>query len=451
MALTGRRESHDRSGPARCPPRPRAVLASLGGSPEPVICSLDRQRPEHVLFFVSPESARDIQTVLRGLAYQPVDHDRIVTPSAEILAEAYGAIRSQLPAKLSQWGLSWEDLTVDYTGGTKSMSAALVLATADRVHRYSYVGGVERDKGGVGIVVRGRERMWFLQNPWLELARPELERIRLHFRTGHYASAAVELGDLAARAAGRHREILTALARLAAGYREWESFEHRAALRELAQAHTFLRAYAAGLGDREWTALAARVASHLRFLERLSGKVEKDPARAVRRRGSRDRAILLDLLASADRRARIEHRYEDAVARLYSCLERAARFRLASRTPAIDNAKARPELIPEALRAELVRRHADPKDGLLRLPLFASYELLAALGDELGARFAQQEAELRSLLLLRNQSFSGHGERAVRGEEARRFRRAVVALLGVRSGELPIFPALPPVELEREP
>jgi hypothetical protein len=39
----------------------RAMLVSLGGSPEPVLYTLGQQQPEYILFFVSAESAGQIQ------------------------------------------------------------------------------------------------------------------------------------------------------------------------------------------------------------------------------------------------------------------------------------------------------------------------------------------------------------------------------------------------------
>jgi CRISPR-associated protein (TIGR02710 family) len=424
--------------PAPASPPLRALLVSLGGSPQPVIFTLNRQRPERILFFVSPASAADIQTVIQGLQYRCADFDRIVTPSADLLAESYRAVRGELPAKLAQWGIAPEELTVDYTGGTKSMSAALVLATAARVQRYSYVGGSERDKGGVGVVVDGRETMWYLQNPWKALVEEELGRVRLAFRTARYAAACEELEALAASPEGAPRLLLQALAGLAAGYREWDAFRHRAALAPLGRACEFLKTYGLGAQGGGWAELAAAVAGHLAFLQRLApGKgAAADPA-----------ALVLDLLANADRRARIEKKFEDAAARLYSCLERAARFRLLARTPPLDNENLSPAAVPPPLRAELERRHADPATGLLKLPLVASYRLLDALGDGLGERFRAREEEILGLLQMRNRSILGHGEQAVSATGAGRFREVLVALLAIDERELPVFPELPEVLL----
>ena len=96
----------------------RALLISLGGSPEPVIYSLNQQRPDYVLFFVSPETASQIQDVLRELNYRVQDFDRIITPSAENLEACYRALRTQLTERLALWGVAEDDLGVDYTGAS---------------------------------------------------------------------------------------------------------------------------------------------------------------------------------------------------------------------------------------------------------------------------------------------------------------------------------------------
>jgi CRISPR-associated protein (TIGR02710 family) len=423
--------------------RSRVMLVSLGGSPEPVLLTLNRQQPEYVLFFISATSAREVQGVVGGLEYGVAAFEQILTPSAELLHECYRALRDQLPERLRHWGLTFSDLTVDYTGGTKSMSAALVLATADRVHRYSYVGGVERDKGGLGVVISGREKMWFLQNPWRELVRDELARIVVLFANARYLGARNELSALADRADADAARLLAALVDLAAGLASWDSFRHADAKVEMGRAYAFLKVFALGARQPRWSALTQGIAESLDFLKRIPGHGSDAASRAV----AGGETLILDLVANADRRARIEHKYEDAVARLYSCVERAARFRLFTRSPAIDNEKVAPEQVPAALREELVRRYGESGGRVLRLPLEASYQLLAALGDPLGAAFAARAAQVGRLLALRNHSILGHGEEAVTQAGYDAFRRFVVELLDLREETLPRFPEVRDLEL----
>jgi CRISPR-associated protein (TIGR02710 family) len=404
------------------------MLVSLGGSPEPVLYTLNQQRPEYVLFFVSPQTAPQIQEIIRALSYRCHDFDRIVTPAAEDLGVCYQALRQRLPDILAQWNVAEADLVVDYTGGTKTMSAALVLATVERAHRYSYVGGVERDKGGVGVVIGGYERMLYVHNPWREWALEERKRIGLYFATARYDTALQELQRLLGHVEVQEQELLRAVASAVEGYRDWDNFRHKDALPRLGQALRFLKPYAlnreAGLAR-----FTLEVEANLEFLNRLVAA------------GTRDEAYIQDLVANADRRAQLEGKYEDAVARLYSALERAARFCL-RREYGISTEAVNPAQLPEALRAEYEQKYREARDGQLRVPLLAAYRLLAALGNELGRACMARQEEISQLLSLRNLSPLGHGETPVGKEGYARFRSVLVELLGIDEATLPRFPEL---------
>jgi len=407
------------------------MLVSLGGSPQPVLYTLSQQRPEYILFFVSGESVAQIQGIIRELPYACRDFDRILSPSAEILGDCYQALRDQLPGKLAQWRLSMDDLMVDYTGGTKSMSAALVLATIEHVHRYSYVGGVERDKGGVGVVLDDRERMWYVQNPWKELAQEERKRVRLYFSAARYDTALQELQRLLSHVEVEEREFLQAMASAVEGFRDWDNFRHREAKNKLGKALNFLKPYARGARQPELGQFVWELQENLEFLNSLTSPE------------GRDEAYILDLIANADRRAMIEGKYEDGVARLYSCLERGAKFRL-HRQYGVTTEDVKLDQIPEALRAEFEHKYRDLREGKIRLPLFAAYRLLEALGDALGQSFMARQEEILHLLSLRNLSPLGHGEQPVGKEGYGHFRAMVVELLGIDAGALPRFAELQP-------
>jgi CRISPR-associated protein (TIGR02710 family) len=161
----------------------------------------------------------------------------------------------------------------------------------------------------------------------------------------------------------------------------------------------------------------------------------------VGRAATRDEVSIQDLIANADRRAQLEGKYEDAVARLYSALERAAKFRL-QRQYRISTEDVTPPQLPEALRAEYEQKYRDAREGTIKLPLLAAYRLLAALGDELGQACMARQEEIVQLLSLRNLSPLGHGENPVGEEGYRRFRGVLMGLLDMTEGALPRFPEL---------
>ena len=138
----------------------RAMILSVGGSPAPIVASLNAQQPALVCFFVSPESRQKIrEDILDKLAYQPAHHDWIETPSAEDLLVCYRILAQELPRLADKWKVPLREFVADFNGGTKTMSAALPLATVQVVGRYTYVGGTERTMDGLGMVVDGKERM----------------------------------------------------------------------------------------------------------------------------------------------------------------------------------------------------------------------------------------------------------------------------------------------------
>ena len=98
------------------------------------------------------------------LDFKPKHHDWIVTPSAESLSECFRVISKELPRILKKWEVESKDVVVDYTGGTKTMSVALVLATIQFASTFTYVGGIDRTKDGLGIVINGKEKMWYVDN-----------------------------------------------------------------------------------------------------------------------------------------------------------------------------------------------------------------------------------------------------------------------------------------------
>jgi len=66
-------------------------------------------------------------------------------------------LSTKLPEILKKWKVEPNHLVVDYTGGTKTMSVALALATIDNSSLYTYIGGAERTKEGVGVVINGKD------------------------------------------------------------------------------------------------------------------------------------------------------------------------------------------------------------------------------------------------------------------------------------------------------
>jgi CRISPR-associated protein (TIGR02710 family) len=397
------------------------------------VASLKAQRPELVCFFVSRESRAMVDAeILPALDYRPRHHDWIETPAAEDLLECCRVLERELPRLMDKWKIALDAAVVDYTGGTKTMSVALALATIQAVSRYTYVGGSERTRDGLGVVVDGKERMLHQVNPWDALALSARRRASLLFNRGRYEAAADEFRNVAGRVSPGERAVYHGLEAMCRGYAEWDRFAHRRGQDLLFRSLTALDSFAAGAGDAAWTHLVELVRRHAALL------------RDMAREGG-DSLRVADLIANARRRGDLEARYDDAVARLYSALEMAARIRLAG-FHGINTAKVHPDQVPEALRSEFCRRYMVSEGdsrGNLKLPLSAAYRLLVELKDELGSQFRAYEKEIGALLDNRNKSILAHGGQPVSEDLCKRFLGLAMEVVGLRLGDLPEFPRLP--------
>jgi hypothetical protein len=143
----------------------------------------------------------------------------------------------------------------------------------------------------------------------------------------------------------------------------------------------------------------------------------------------------------AKRRAELEDNYDDGMARLYRALGAFAQAELARRD--IDPSRASPEQLPETLREQYARKYVDAGSGKLKLPLFASNEVLREAGSALGKRFFEDyETSLRSILDLRNRSILAHGFDSIRKEIFEEMLRVVIHFAEVDQIALPDFPEL---------
>jgi len=412
--------------------RPKAMIISLGGTPAPLIFSLNQQKPDYICFFVSEESRDSIdKDILPNLNFKPRHHDWIVTYSAENLSECYKAISQELPQILKKWKIGPKDLVTDYTGGTKTMSVALALATIEDSSSYTYIGGIERLKKGLGVVINGKERMWYQDNPWDELAVSERKEACLLFNRARYSAAAEVFARTSEKVSQRNKAFFKAMRELAQGYDLWDKFRHKEAKKKLYQSRNVIDASAAISDKAEIILLSNALKENLNFLEELQNTQEQ-----------KGLLLFYDLMANAKRRADLEDKFDDAMARLYRAMEAVAQFRLESQY-GIKTSDVKTNQIPDSLKEDYKAKYVDKNNGRIKLPLSASYWLLKKLGDELGKSFFHHyDKELKAILDLRNKSILAHGFNSVKEETFRKMYTVILNFTGISDEQIPKFPDL---------
>ncbi len=367
----------------------KTILAlTVGGSCTPIVTAIKSYTPDFVVFIVSTGSQGSRQQV--DGTNKPCRQGEVSTPSiveqSGLTSDKYAFIELDEPDSLELCfekilaGLrnqcvgreEWQKIA-DYTGGTKTMSAALVLCAFELDWQLSLVQGNRTD---LQKVHDGTE-MTSLVNTAEVRARQQLDQAKRLFDQFAYASAAQLAENLMRKAplsAGLKKEIQK-LVTLSRGFDAWDRFDHQ-------RAYEILDPYRGDIGE-QW-----------RFLKTLLGKTFATGYEAV-----------LDLINNAERRAE-RKRFDDAVARLYRALEMFAQIRLKKREPSLDSSDLNLMFLPESIRSKY-----EGRTGKIKLGLVEDYELLLELDDPLGKVFELYRNQLLDILKTRNESILAHGSK----------------------------------------
>lgn len=374
------------------------LLLTVGGSHQPIIAAINALKPNYVCFLCSADTpgtrAKGSYTQIEGQdnviiakygdkeptlpnipaqlglatdAYAVVKLPADELDSAvEAITQAINTCRSQFPDAR---------LVADYTGGTKTMSAALVVAVLEA--------------GDVTLnMVQGTRSDLTKVNDGTEYSTvASAERVTLRRRMAPYLGAwqrfaydeaASGLKSLSAPQDAKLRGEWQLARDLSEGFSAWDRFDHHEASRKL-------QPYKMRLG--------ATLGLHYTFLDMLCGDAtdtRREPAR------------LWDLWLNARRRAS-QGRYDDAVARVYRLLEWSAQWLLRTRA-GINTSDLGDLAVPEDIGVTTNR------EGKRMIALFAAWQLASyRLGGEIGQFFEQEKDNMLNHLKARNHSILAHG------------------------------------------
>lgn len=379
------------------------LLCTVGGSHQPILTAIKSNLPEYVCFFCTekdPETGKpgsidqiegegsvikanprdDPQPTLPNIPVQAgLDARRYesrIVPADDLDAACY-----EMRGAVAELDRRFGDarFVADYTGGTKTMTAALVCAVLERDDvELQLVAGARPD---LVHVVDGTEQAMVAS-----VARLRLDRAMAPFlgawRRYAYREAADGLDGIriAVDAPDKARLGLTRV--LSRALARWDDFDHAGALQ-------LLEPYAGRVAPAYPAMLPA-----LRLLAK-----EDDPRCTPAR--------LWDLYWNAERRAS-QGRFDDAVSRIYRLIEWTAQWQLRSRLDA-DTADFPPELLPANDRAQ------PDRDGKVKLGLWSAWQVVEArLKGPARDLIARHGAELLRLLDIRNSSILAHGFRPVK-------------------------------------
>lgn len=360
------------------------------------ICfSISSQNPDFLLFITTKKSIEttmpyiESDNILQGKEY----HLETIKDENDI--ELIEEECSKYIFQLKEKGFSNKDITVDFTSGTKAMSAGLILASFyHKIKKISYITG---ERNGYGRVISGRERMISLE-PNLIFFKDLLSEAIDLFNRYQYEGGIQLVEEAKGLLVSEEKYFLVAdfIGSLCRIYMNWDRFFHREAFEILNKIEK----------DNNNNNLL------LKFqLKRIINNHKQFLYKEQAANYCFEKAV--DLYHNA-RRRKEEGKFDDAVARCYRLLEYLAQYQLYQKYQ-LDTENINVEKLPKTFIVE--NRIWIKNKGKVDLSLYHSYQLLNALGDSLGKYFIDQfnneGKNLKKALEIRNHSILAHGFQAI--------------------------------------
>jgi len=396
----------------------KILVVTVGGSHQPIVTAINSIKPDRVVFICSDGPKGSISQVIgngkpckiieKGVIKEELPNIPILTGlgdrfdkekdilliEPDDLYECYSKIRKGLDDLKSENPDA--SYLADYTGGTKTMTAAFVLAALDlNIELFLTTGQREN----IIKVERGES------TEKISLSQITMERTMSVFFPElidyyDYGTAALRIQNLLSslELPKAQKKSLRALLNCCQSFDLWDRFEHRGALELIAPLLGCKMLLSSGL-------FLKRIISSRAILDE-----SYDRSGCIQGHGFE---VVEDLVLNSERRAR-QNRYDDALGRLYRAMELLGQIKLKKDYNILTGSINPDSLPPEIL--EKSRPRIDDK-GILKFGLADSYELLMAFNDPIGTIYKERKSLILNSLNIRNKSLFAHGFTPISGKE----------------------------------
>ena len=367
--------------------------------------TIEKIRPIHVVFFASDKSKETIGYIeelftmdndefISGEDYQIVEISAI-----DDLNTCFEAYESKI------WEFDYIDdetdykIIMDYTSGTKTMSAAMASCGMFYSKDLISVGG-DRSTGEVS---RGTEIINY-QNIYKIYDKFVLMRTRYNFNANRFMACIDMLNYIVDL--NIHKESLLHLCK---AYYAWDNMDFEEAYDNLKK----VDANHIELSD---------IKNDIKFNLKALGNIMN--SRSVNLKNC---YILASLINNSIRRSE-EFKYDDAIARLYRSFELIAQIELTKyniKSSDIDVSILKQNNVSDEFILELEKTR---EDGKIRIGLEKDFLLLNELGNDLGKYFIENKSKIKDLTKKRNYSILAHGLDSLTKKDFDEFLKIVLNL-----------------------
>ena len=363
--------------------------------------SINKISPDYIVFFASERSKKTIDYVKE--LFEADDDEFIEEEDYEIAIlediDSFNDCFETFEYKLWQFDILSEEkheIIMDYTSGTKTMSAA--MACCGMFYSKDLISvSADRKNGTVSV---GTETIKY-QNLYKVYDKFSLMRVRNYFNNNRFYTAAEIAENIVDEKIAKYD-----LLNLARAYYAWDNMDFEEAYDYLTKVD---------LNAFELTDISDDVKTNLKAL----GAIVRSPHENLRYC-----YILASLINNSIRRAD-EYKYDDAIARLYRAFELIAQIRLNAymlNSSDIDTGILLEKNVDSKFIESLEKTR---EDGKIRIGLIKDYELLDELGDDLGKYFSENRNRINNMTLKRNNSILAHGLESLDKEDFDKFEGLV--------------------------
>lgn len=366
--------------------------------------TINKIHPNHVVFFASDKSKETIGYIEELFKkdndeFIPEEDYQIVTLNAiDDLNVCFETFESKI------WEFDYLDdadyqIIMDYTSGTKTMSAAMASCGMFYSKDLISVGG-DRSTGEVTL---GTEIINY-QNIYKIYDKFALMRVRYNFNANRFRPCIDILNYIVDLSI--HKGSLLHLCK---SYYAWNNMDFEEAYENLRKVD---------MNQIEFTDIRNDIKFNLKALGNIVNSKSEN---------LRNCYILASIINNSIRRAE-EFKYDDAIARLYRSFELIAQIELTKyglQSSDIDVSILREKNVSEEFISELEKKR---EDGKIRIGLEKDYLLLNELENDLGKYYIENNSKIKNLTRKRNHSILAHGLDSLCKEDFDEFLDIVLSL-----------------------
>lgn len=427
------------------------LIMSVGTSYEPIVLNISLLQPKRILFLYTEQTEKTLNKIVSFLNLDADCYQKNLVEATESLS-----IYHEIKKAYVLWNRPAK-VYIDFTGGTKTMSAAAALAGSLIDVQLVYV-GTEEYLPDFRKPSPGSENLYYIDNPVEVFGDLELEKVFALIERYNYAGAAEKLMLLKENIPDPlNRQQINFVFLLVKVYEHWDALEFEQAaemmeqlLRELKRDYRMhkkilMMDFQTTLHDQY------RVLAQLRKIPELICQKKQEEILNSR---SMMIALMFTLYGNAMRRE-MQEKYDMATLLLYRLLEmieqrRLIQYRIFVTKPEYGQVdyttadSAYHDLEPKEQLQFLKQRSAELKKELFHknerdflpspIALLDGYLILAALGDKISegadGKAISKLRHIRAMVSLRNNSIFAHGLGPVGKGDYNKFRDFVKDMFG---------------------